>query len=221
MKKLNIVGTLLLVLMVLILFGCTNDIPANAVNESDEINVVDAHDEATENTAKEDADETEAIQEEVSEIDVINGNLQVMYSPDTSEIIVNGAGNEIELWYDSHIIWPESEVDILALFLCHEGGNLEEKTRIAQIVVMHKNDARCPDTIKEVLCQKGMFYINTEAWNERFTPTEEDYDIAQAALASNELPEYNSYVCIALLEDMKSYYPDMDFYITEHYAFFN
>ena len=145
--------------------------------------------------------------------------VQGLYTLDATETIVNSSGKVCELLYDSSIIWPESEEDVLAKFLCQEGGNAEEKARIAQIVVWHTNDNRYPDSVREVLCQKGLFELVPGRWNGS-EPSEEDRAIAQAALASNEVPEYKSYCPLSLLQEMLAIYPAMDYEATENFAFF-
>lgn len=134
------------------------------------------------------------------------------------ETIVNSADNEIELFYNAELEWPESEEEILARFLRIEGGNFEEKTLIANIIVARKFDPRYPDNLREILCQAYMFHLYTEMWNELAVPTEEDYAVAKTALDSPVSPLFTRYELIEFVEEV---HPEGDCYFTEHFAFFN
>lgn len=202
---------LTVVMMVLLIGGSSFVFAANVSEGNEECNVVSA---------------STMLDESITE----NGESDVQYEYRMDniadkektlfikEIIVNSAGNEITLLYPYELKWPETEEEILAHYICHEGGNAEEKTLIAMIVAGRILDDAYPDNVKDILCQQGHFYLNIEFWNEHANPSEEDLAIAKAVLESPEIPTYKHYELIEFVGKLR---PIEECYVLEHFAFFN
>ena len=200
-RELKVLLTLAVALMMVCILGCGDGMTANAESDtpSDIVAVI-----------------TPPTQE--TEEQVQGNNIQWWQGEWKTEYIINSAGNEVKLRYLDSIIWPESEEECLARFLSCEGGNYEEKTRIAQLVVWRKYDSHFGDTIQDVLKTNSYFAIYPEFWNEKAVITEEDYEIAKEALNSTEKPEYVHYIFKEFYEDFG---PKEDVYMTENFVFFN
>ncbi len=112
------------------------------------------------------------------------------------EYTENKAGNGFYLMYDAKIEWPEDDAEILARFLNHEGGTAEEKAIIADIIAARIVSDEFPDTVKDVLTQKGSFYINASFWNNQKELSKEDVLIAKEALEKDEHTSYSHYMLL-------------------------
>lgn len=194
-----------LVMMVLLFGGSFQVFAADDFVNNEKSNSVD-------NTAIED-DRSEV--EFVYLMDNIHDEEKTLF---VKETIVNSAGKEFELLYPYEIQWPETEEEILACYITHEGGTTEEQTLIAAIVAGRLIDPAYPDNIKDILCQKGHFYLNIDVWNRSVNPSEEAIAIAKSVLESPEVPMYKHYDLIEFVERMR---PLEDCYVLEHFAFFN
>lgn len=205
-RKSKVFVTLLFTLVMVCIIGCRSPLFVSAVNQNSNENIV--------------AEFYPNVEENNQEVSV--NHKQWWEGEWKEESIINSAGKEIELKYLSSIEWPESEEETLAKFLCCEGGTYEEKTRIAQIVSWKKYDSECADTIEEILKTKSYFVINPDYWNQFANPTEDDFEIAKAALNSTEKPEYVHYIFREFYEDMfegQGLYKDV--YKTANYVFCN
>ncbi len=203
--------TLTLALAMVCILGCGNKLTVNAVNKVPDENIVVEFSPDTQEQSKEYVEET------------VKGNhIQWWQDEWKTEYITNSEGKEIRLHYLAAIVWTESEEETLAKFLRCEGGNYEEKTRIAQLVSWRKYDAGYADTIQDVLKTDSYFAIRPEFWNEFAEPTEEDYKIAKAALECTEKPEYVHCIFREFYEEkFEQNELNTEVYKTENYVFFN
>lgn len=81
-----------------------------------------------------------------------------------------------------------SEEDVLAKFIQYEGGEMFEKTLIAEIVCDYKKDWEV-DTIQEVLKHNRFFAIAEEGWNAFEIPSRESMMIAHTVLEASKYQE--------------------------------
>lgn len=195
--------TLMLALVMVCILGCSKSFIVNAVGSSTSSNVVAEFYSPSQINKQEDL--LQWWQEEEWE----------------TEIITNKVGKEIQLRYLSSIIWPESEEEALAKFLRCEGGNHEEKSRIAQIICWKRNNPEYADTIQEVLKSDSYCVIAPDFWNEIAIPSEDDYQIAREALMCTEKPEYVQYIFKEFYEDFYNCEPEKDVYVAENFVFYN
>lgn len=138
--------------------------------------------------------------------------------------VTNESGKTFELMYDADINWPESDEETLARFLNHEGGTLEEKEMIADIVAARVSSKDFPDTVKDVLKQRNLFYINTEFWNGLEAPSEDVLEIARKALKEGGNSKYRQYIYkeVWSRQEVRSIFsvPESEINETENYLFF-
>ena len=196
--------TMILSLVMVCIIGCGVSMGVNAKSGSDNNIIAEIH------------PSTQATEKENVQVN----HKQWWEDEWKTEIITNDAGKEFELRYLASIVWPESEEETLAKYLSCEGGNYEEKSRIAQLVAWRRNDPEYPDTIQNVLMTQSYATIYPSFWNEIAMPTEEDYKIAKEALNYTEKPEYVYYVYKEFLEDF-NIEPKEDVYMAENFVFFN
>lgn len=118
-----------------------------------------------------------------------------------------------------------SEEQLLAKFLDHEGGDLFERTLIAEIVCDLKKEWEV-DSIHEVFTSRRYFAINKNFWNSIETPSESSQAIAHMVLEcangqEQYLSNYNAYYfndsSIESLWDVLI--GDREFFSTSNYIF--
>lgn len=140
-----------------------------------------------------------------------------------SETIENNVGKRFKLEYDATIEWPDTDAEILAKFLNHEGGTLEEKELIAGVVAARMESEEFPDSVKGVITQKNWFFINPTFWNSIADPTDEEITLVQEILESENNGEKYFYYTFKqpelsdMLDIIRSNY---DVYETENYLFY-
>lgn len=118
---------------------------------------------------------------------------------------------------------PDTETEILAKFMKHEGGNSEEKRLIADIIVARKDSEEYPDTVKDIITQKRKFYLNTNFWNNLIKVSEEDIEIAKEVLESETHTSFRGYLYKNMPESKNFLLKlgnEIETYETENYIFF-
>lgn len=151
--------------------------------------------------------------------EVTYANMEVIR---VSETIENNAGKRFKLEYDATIEWPETDAEILAKFLNHEGGTPEEKELIAGVVAARMESEEFPDSVKGVITQKNWFFINPTFWNSMIKPTDDEITFAEEILANPKEEAYLYYTfkqpgLSGMLDVIRSNY---DVYEKENYLFY-
>lgn len=120
-----------------------------------------------------------------------------------------------------------TEVEVLAKFLQHEGGELFERTLVAQIVVDILKSDNCPhDSLKALLGDERYFYIHEPFWRKMGLIEEENLMIAQMVLDMSEqnddLTSYDGYYYRFVVEDYPAFpfLEDKETITTDNYVFF-
>ncbi len=133
-----------------------------------------------------------------------------------TERVANHAGAKFVVQYDAELDVSGTEEELLARFLHYEGGTYEEKQLIAEVIYRKCISEYYPDTVKEVLLQKGEYNIRPEIWNE-IIPAQYEINIAKNALDPN-LKKHGVYNCYNKRGFVQ---PNRynDIYETEHYVF--
>ena len=77
----------------------------------------------------------------------------------------------------------DADIDLLARIVYHEAGNQDEhgKRLVAAVVLNRMNDPRFPDTIPEVIYQRGQFTTASELF--RADPPEDCYQAVLSEIA--------------------------------------
>lgn len=139
----------------------------------------------------------------------------------TTEAIYNSAGYRCVLEYSKNLELDNNEARLLAKIADYEGGTDEEKEIIMKIIASRRNMDYYPDDIRSIICQKNMFYINIEFWNDMANPNDEQIEKAAKILESNETYSYTQYILNP--KQNGGFCPissDTKHLVTEHYIFY-
>ena len=127
----------------------------------------------------------------------------------------------------AEVIRDMSEEQVLAKFLDHEGGDLFERTLVAEIVCDLKKTWEL-DSIHEVFTTRRYFAISRDFWNSIENPSESSQQIAHMVLQSANsqeqyLSEYEAYYYAIDMEQipeiMQQLIGEKEHFITTNYIF--
>ena len=127
----------------------------------------------------------------------------------------------------AEVIRDMSEEQVLAKFLDHEGGDLFERTLVAEIVCDLKKTWEL-DSIHEVFTTRRYFAISRDFWNSIENPSESSQQIAHMVLQSANsqeqyLSEYEAYYYAIDMEHvpelMQQLIGEKEHFITTNYIF--
>ena len=120
-----------------------------------------------------------------------------------------------------------NDVETLAKFLQHEGGELFERVLVAQIVVDLLHEDYCPhDSLKNLLGDERYFYIHETFWRKMGLIEEENLMIAQMVLEmsenTNDQTSYDGYYYRFVVEDYPPipFLEDAEVITTDNYVFY-
>lgn len=138
-----------------------------------------------------------------------------------TEDVCNSANYECTLCYDPSLDLNMEEEYLLAKMADYEGGNDEEKEMIMKVIASRKQLDNFPDDIKSIICQRGMFLLQSSYWNSMEAPTKERVNLAKEILESEEVCEYTYYdfKWPGFMEKLKSQHPDTDILELENFVF--
>ena len=120
-----------------------------------------------------------------------------------------------------------TDVEVLAKFLQHEGGELFERVLVAQIVVDLLHDDSCPhDSLKALLGDERYFYIHETFWRKMGLIEDENLVIAQMvwemSKTTDDQTSYDGYYYRFVVEDYPPipFLEDAEVITTDNYVFY-